>query len=204
MQEATNDNNRANNTPRKNGRLQLVLIVLIPLLVIGLSSLMYYSGLFIPETRTNKGELILPPKSLASFGLSYGGGVFTEEHLDGSWAVLVIGDGSCTSEMCQEAMYQTRQALIALGKDADRVARVYVAVGVPGVSDQFREEHPGVFWLRADQGNLLNALDIKTWPIHRYFIVDPLGNVMMGYRPVQSGGDLLKDIKKLLKASKIG
>ena len=204
MQEAISNHGQVDKKPHRSGRLQLVLIFITPLLVIGLSSLMFYSGLFLPEGKTNKGELILPPKPVASIGLMHNNGVFTEAQLDGRWAVLVIGDGVCASELCQDAMYQTRQALIALGKESDRVARVYVSTDAANVGPEFRAEHPGIFWLNADESQLLKALEVQSWPSHRYFIVDPLGNVLMQYQPAQRGGDLLKDIKKLLKASKIG
>ncbi len=36
------------------------------------------------------------------------------------------------------------------------------------------------------------------------FIADPLGNVILAYHPERHPDDLLKDIKKLLKASQIG
>lgn len=204
MQEAITDFDRTNKKPDNSGRLQLVLIFLLPLLVIGVSTTMYFSGLFIPDGRTNKGELILPPKALTSLQLSSGSGVFTADSVAGRWTVLVIGDGACISEQCQETMYQTRQAIIALGKETGRVARAYVAADVSGISEEFKTGHPDIFWLSANKGHLPEKLGFKDWPANRYFIIDPLGNVMMGYKPAQYGGDLLQDIKKLLKASKIG
>ena len=66
------------------------------------------------------------------------------------------------------------------------------------------EEHPNIFWLSADKAAILKALSLDSWPENRFFIIDPLGSVMMGYQADQKGGDLLKDLKKLLKASSIG
>ena len=39
---------------------------------------------------------------------------------------------------------------------------------------------------------------------HNLFLVDPNGNVILGYNENFEGKKLLKDIKKLLKLSKIG
>jgi len=38
----------------------------------------------------------------------------------------------------------------------------------------------------------------------RVYIIDPLGNLMMYYPPGADPGGMLKDLKKLLKYSKIG
>ncbi len=47
-------------------------------------------------------------------------------------------------------------------------------------------------------------LGLEQWPGNQVFIIDPLGNLIMGYQAEQPGGDLLDDLKKLLKASNIG
>ena len=210
MQEATLNNQPHSNEPspkqagRKKGRLQMLLIFGIPAVAICLSYFMYFTGAFVPEGKTNKGQLILPPKSLNQMSLKLGDNVFSDASLDGRWAVLVMGAGECTTESCQQAMYQTRQAHTALGKETDRVVRAFIADDELAVSHTFQQEHPDIFWLSADKATLLKEMKLKEWPTGRYFIVDPLGNVMMGYEPAQYGGDLLKDLKRLLKASKIG
>lgn len=203
MQEAINNNPAPKQAGRGKGRFQMLLIFAIPALAICLSYFMYFTGVFVPEGKTNKGQLILPPKSLNQMTLTNGGQSFSDISLEGRWAVLVMGSDDCSRQSCQEAMYQTRQAHIALGKETDRVVRAYVAEEV-AVNKTFEQEHPDIFWLGADKAALLKALELKEWPTGRYFIVDPLGNVMMGYDPAQHGGDLLKDLKRLLKASKIG
>ena len=211
MQEAeynrrdTSNKRKPNSQPgRAKGRLQMLLIFAIPAFAICLSYLMYFTGVFIPDGKTNKGQLILPPKSLSQLNLTQGDQSFSEANLDGRWAILVLGSKDCLSEPCQEAMYQTRQAHIALGKETDRVVRTFIADEELSLSHSFQQEHPDIFWLKANKAVLLKELDLREWPTGRYFIVDPLGNVMMGYESAQYGGDLLKDLKRLLKASKIG
>lgn len=189
---------------KQTSKLQMILIFCLPFLAISLSYFMYFTGAFVPEGRVNNGELILPAKALARLGLVKNSQPFTEENLEGRWAILVIGSDYCKTDSCQQAMYQTRQAHIALGKETDRVVRGYIAKNDVNVSDDFRLEHPDVFWLSASEATLLKELNVNEWPASQYFIVDPLGNIMMGYEKEQYGGDLLKDLKRLLKASKIG
>ena len=47
-----------------------------------------------------------------------------------------------------------------------------------------------------DSDNPLNA--------HRLYIIDPLGNLMMSYEPDVNPRDIYKDLKKLLRGSRIG
>ena len=188
----------------KNSRLPMLLIFLIPSVAMGLAWLMFLTGLFIPEGKTNKGELILPAAQFSELRLIQGDAALKLEELEGNWGVLVFGSSDCSDTACQESLYKTRQVHVALGKEAGRVVRLYVASEAPSVAGNLVEEHPNIFWLSADKAAILKSLNLDSWPENRFFIIDPLGNVMMGYQADQKGGDLLKDLKKLLKTSNIG
>jgi cytochrome oxidase Cu insertion factor (SCO1/SenC/PrrC family) len=192
--------------PQRKGLWQLALLVIIPSLAVGLAWYLYFFGSqFIPDNRTNKGELILPPVSFQTMSLNQNEARFTLDDLEGRWGILVVGDAQCSDKPCQEALYQSRQAHIALGRESDRVVRLVISPeSQSSFSQSIQEEHPGVIWLGSDASSVLKALGTQTWPAHRFYIVDPLGNIMMQYKPGQYGGDLLKDLQKLLKASNIG
>ncbi|MFK0571321.1 hypothetical protein [Endozoicomonas sp.] len=190
--------------PKKNSRLQLALVVLIPSIAMGMAWLMYFTGLGVPDGRTNKGELLLPPAQFSALNLQDGDATVDPDDTEGLWRVVVFGSTRCNESQCQESLYKTRQVHIALGKDADRITRFYIAPGKPEPSDQLESEHPGIYWLKADNKNIQKTLGLLQWPENRIFIIDPFGNLIMGYQVGQPGGDLLKDLKKLLKASNIG
>lgn len=204
MQNAAIPKNGNASDHRSNGRWQFYLVALIPSLAMGLAWYLYFFGTgFLPDGRTNNGELILPPASFQSLSLYQDGKAFGIEQLKGKWGIVVLGEAGCTSKACQESLYQTRQAHVALGRETDRVARLFVsASALP--SSSLQNEHPEVFWLKASESSVLNALKKDTWPANHYYIVDPLGNIMMQYEAEQYGRDLLKDLQKLLKASSIG
>nr|MDT0253449.1 hypothetical protein [Endozoicomonas sp.] len=190
--------------PKKNSRLQLALVVLIPSIAMAMAWLMYFTGLGVPDGRTNKGELLLPPAQFSALNLQDGDATVDPDDTEGLWRVVVFGSTRCNESQCQESLYKTRQVHIALGKDADRITRFYIAPGKPEPSDQLESEHPGIYWLKADNKNIQKTLGLLQWPENRIFIIDPFGNLIMGYQVGQPGGDLLKDLKKLLKASNIG
>lgn len=189
---------------KNRNRFQLALVFLIPAVAMSLAWIMYFTGLWIPEGRTNKGELLLPPAHYTDLHLKHGEQIFDSSTTEGLWRVVVFGSTHCRETQCVDSLYKTRQVHIALGKDADRVTRFYVAPQKPTLSSELTTEHPGIHWLTADEQQVQTALGVKQWPQNQIFIIDPLGNLIMGYQAQQSGGDLLDDLKKLLKASNIG
>lgn len=189
---------------KKKNRLQLALVILIPTVAMAMAWIMYFTGVLIPEGRTNKGELLLPPARFADLHLQDGEKSAEVSETEGQWRVIVFGSNRCDDPQCVKSLYKTRQVHIALGKDADRMTRLYIAPEKPAPSSELETEHPGIYWLNADQDHVQTTLGLKQWPENRIFIVDPLGNLIMGYQVDQSGGDLLNDLKKLLKASNIG
>ena len=163
---------------------------------------MYFSGQWVPDGRTNKGVLIQPPVKLEALGLLQDGQLFSTEKLASRWAVIVFGSETCSTDKCQEVLYKTRQVHIGLGREADRVTRIYVSEKQPALDKALKDQHPSIFWLHADKRFVTRTLSTSNWPENSYFIVDPLGNIMMSYDASQEGGDLLRDMQKLLKASK--
>ncbi|WP_062263625.1 hypothetical protein [Endozoicomonas arenosclerae] len=204
----------AHNGKSSRGRWQLALVILMPALAMGLAWYFYFFGTqFVPEGRTNKGELLLPPVSFESMMLKKNQEAFDLQGLEGRWGILVFGDGACSDQACQDALYQTRQAHLALGRDSDRVIRLFITpISNPDVNQSVLNEHPDLIRLGSTKESVFNALgknsgensEEKKWPSNGFYIVDPLGNIMMKYQPGQYGGDLLKDLRKLLKASNIG
>ncbi len=185
-------------------RWQAILIFLIPAASMGMAWLMYFTGAWIPSDRTNKGALLLPPVTFQGLEFKAIGKTFSFDTLEGKWSVIVFGDPGCESSACQQSLYKTRQVHIALGKDADRLTRLYVAPEPPALSEELINMHPEVYWLETSQKELIKTMSLKKWPANQFFVVDPLGNIIMQYDAEQPGGDLLKDLKKLLKASNIG
>ncbi len=112
---------------KSRNRLQLALLFLIPFAAMSLAWIMYFTGLWLPDGRTNKGELLSPPASFADLHLKQGEQVFAAAMTEGLWRVVVFGSTQCQEAQCVDSLYKTRQVHIALGKDADRVTRFYVA-----------------------------------------------------------------------------
>lgn len=175
--------------------------------------ILYYAGgsSMRPAGRTNKGELIEPPRPLPNTVLlSADDQQLDAEFLRGKWTLAYIGDGQCDVR-CREALTLTRQTRLALAKEMDRVQRVFFVTS--GCCDQpyLRGEQKGLITARLDEASDQQFLTLFPAPAGtpvsqagRIYIIDPLGNLMMSYAPSAPPKGLLEDLKKLLKLSHIG
>ncbi|WP_070989237.1 SCO family protein [Halofilum ochraceum] len=155
---------------------------------------------------TPNGTLIDPAQPLEPFRLESGAGeTLTLEGLRGQWYLVHFVPDRCDAA-CRERLYETRQVRDALGEDRSRVRRLVVAGAgraTPGLADVL-EEHPRLLVMRGDGRGEFG----RQFPAERsadtVFVVDPLGNLMMRFEPGIPPGDMLKDLEKLLKLSRIG
>lgn len=185
--------------PRSNGfnKLQMLVILLTPLLVMASSTLLYFSGWLTPDERVNKGILLTPVLQLNDLGLD-----IESVNPDRQW-LMVQTSANCLAD-CEQQVYLQRQTHVALGKNEPRMKRLLLTrtaglegltaqypglelYPLGGVSDAFRKQVPPQF---SEQNYV--------------FIVDPLGNIPLYFTPSNTFKDQLDDLKKLLKLSTIG
>jgi len=181
-------------------RFQMFLIASVFFGPLAIATFMYYGGHFQPEGRTNHGALLEPIVNLAE--------KFPESGLvtagDGHW-LLVYSNGEPCLESCQDALYTIRQSRKMLGKEMDRLVRVFLH-GESSPDTVFLEkEHMGLVVLQDDElSQLLTNKKPAELAGGGYFLVDPLGNLVMYFAPETNPSDMVGDIKRLLKLSRIG
>jgi len=189
---------------RRKGRLQLTMIAAIFFGPFFLAWLLYDpGGSSKPTHSTAHGELITPVKLVPDANLN----VPRDEQdspYPGLWTLVLVGNGAC-DEPCRTALYETRQVRKSLGKEDQRVQRIFFLTDATPLVASIAEQHPGLRVFASS--NTLNIDFIKA--IQQYdsqsiFLIDPLGNLMMRFAPGTSMKDMHKDLKKLLKISQIG
>ena len=67
-----------------------------------------------------------------------------------------------------------------------------------------QKNYPGLIYIYNKPNNLHGLISNVSENQSSIFLVDPLGNVILKYDEKFEGKKLLKDIKKLLKLSRIG
>jgi cytochrome oxidase Cu insertion factor (SCO1/SenC/PrrC family) len=194
----------------KRGRLTLVLIAsafIVPVLIAAwMQRVAFEEGVW---GGTQHGTLIEPPLALRDFHLpAWQGQDVTLAELKGKWTMLYMapdidqGPAECAAE-CRQAVYYMRQIRLALGKDMKRVQRILLVTPGSGWLEEIAKEYEGmriVFDAGAEDSLLQQFEPVQPG----IYIVDPLGNAMMIYALQTDPRDILKDLKKLLRNSKVG
>ncbi|WP_372860936.1 hypothetical protein [Spongiibacter sp.] len=196
-------------------RKQVTLILAIPIVVIALSSLLFVLAQknVLNFGTVNRGSLIQPPVQLGELKPArLDGSEFMFDTPESLWLFMVVGGRDCR-DACERMLYLTRQTHVALGKKMGRVERIYLATDGP-LSPQLRDfieaEHSDMTVVYADGSDFVGAFQqLPSSPLdaRSFYIVDPLGWVMMVYRAADTetdtlttlGKDVLKDMRRLLK-----
>lgn len=174
-------------------------------LIVATGTYIARSHLPLPSPRSY-GRLITPARPLAEFTLTdTEGKPFHYSDLRGHWTMIYVG-GACDL-LCQANLFKMRQTRLALGKDTERMERLYVLTD-PSALDAMRAllaEHPGMRVVLADAELARRTLQLKPDdPMGSIYVVDPLANLMMNYPPHAAAKGMLKDLAKLLRISSIG
>lgn len=183
------------------GRIQLFLISLVFFGPLILAAWLYFSGTGLqPDGRTNHGELLepminigelLPDSAVNEFG-------------DGHWLLIYSNNGACDAA-CENALYILRQSRLMLGQEMERLVRVFLHGNSAPDTVFIADEHQGLITLRdGDFSDLLTNKRPAELSAGGYYLVDPLGNLVMYFRPDIEPADMVDDIEHLLKLSRIG
>ena len=165
-----------------------------------------------PEGTTNRGELVHPARPLTLPAEMMIAGVPANDFLQGKWTLLYIGDADCDA-VCNENLYKMRQVRTAQNEHMRRVQQLYLVLdeAVPEslqtlLDNEYKKM--AVTLVAAEQAEQIAPFflidGVSMQDAERVYIIDPLGNLMMFYPSDANPGGMLKDLKKLLKFSKIG
>ena len=202
----------------------LLLIAGIPVMVVLIATWLWYYvvqgdlDLVAILGTSNNGDLVQPPRQLVGdtgepgdLSTSYG-------QMEPKWTFLILGGPQC-DEVCENTLYTTRQIRIAMGKDFNRIRRIYLGESEPAQTTltfgELRDSRPApatfneflasehatikVLTMAADHyGALFSEYqnDPSTW-----YLVDPAGWIMMSYDSGVDYKGVMSDLKFLLKNS---
>ena len=194
---------------RRRSRLGLIGLAALFFLPLLLAFWLYYGTDWRPAGGAEHGALIDPPRPLPDVALLRPDGTSTGAgFLRGDWRLVYVGSGACDPG-CREALVKSRQVRLALDKDVNRVARVFLYAGSPPDPGYLASEHPDLAaaGLDDDAGRSVLAAfpqDPPPMTAGHLYIVDPLGNLMMRYPADAAPRAILSDLERLLRLSHIG
>lgn len=186
------------------GRWQMLLVLLICAAPVVASYMAYY--VVRPDTRSVFGTLIDPQRPLPDLiGTTPDGKRDNLRSLKGQWLLVTVAGGACDAK-CQQYLYLQRQLRESLGKDKDRLDRVWLidddaAVApalLPAIKDAVVLRVPArelALWLAPQKGHAM---------AEHLYLVDPMGNWMMRFPAaldVKGAAKAKRDIERVLRAS---
>lgn len=193
-------------TPERTrlGRVKMMLIMLACASPVIASYFTYY--VIRPTGQPAHGTLILPPVDMpaaAALPMTDLKGVAADpKSLRDQWLLVVVADGACDST-CEKLLYTQRQLRETLGREKDRLDRVWLVTGeqppradlLPALAEASVLRVPSeavANWLKPAPGESLSA--------HLY-LVDPMGVWMMRFPAAFEPSKVKRDIERVLRAS---
>ncbi|MBH32112.1 MAG: hypothetical protein CMD90_00480 [Gammaproteobacteria bacterium] len=186
-------------------RIYLILIILSFLGPLILATIMYkYSNYFSIAGPKTHGELLSPNLQINDFLKDSNKKILGQR----KWIFLYVIKGVECKTSCKEKLHTLNQVRMTLGKNRGRVINI-LASYFEDTSDtdniykkqelikkELNEKYSDFHYIK------INNLK-KNLKEHTLYLIDPLGNIFMNYDNFDAKG-LQKDIKKVLKASRIG
>ncbi len=187
-----------------SGRMKMLMVMLVCATPIIASYFTYY--VIRPESRRNYGELITPLKEMPQATVhDMKGTALPLSNLKGQWLLVSVSGGACDAS-CQQNLYFQRQLREVLGKDKDRLDRLWLINDEAPVPSDLQLALNPTQALRMDAGALQNWLTPATGHAlqDHLYVVDPMGNWMMRFpanMDVTSASKAKRDLERLMRAS---
>jgi hypothetical protein len=186
------------------GRWKMLLVMLVCAAPVIASYFTYY--VVRPQGLRNFGELIEPQRPLPDVmvqGLE--GQSLNLRELKGQWLLVSVGPASC-NEACVQQLYFQRQLRESLGKEKDRLDRVWLVTDEAPLPAQLLEGLKQASVLRMSAAAVAQWLEPASGHdiTEHLYLVDPLGNWMLRFPAnldLASAAKAKRDLDRLLRAA---
>ena len=163
------------------------------ILPIGLGTLFFFlNPSYFTNSTVNYGELIRPVITTEKSDI-----VIDEATFNGIWTIAYVSS-SCDA-LCEKAVADIKKIRTLINMDMRRIQRMLITEdgSVPSNNDD------NLIKAKVISQKLTNSL--KKFPKNAIYVIDPIGNFMLYYNPQDINIKfVLKDLKRLLKYSRIG
>lgn len=189
---------------RMHGRWKMLAVMLVCAAPVVASYFTYY--VVRPEGRRNFGELITPQRPLPALAARDPAGRTVDlRTLEGQWLLVAVGPGACSDD-CQHNLYLQRQLRESMGRDRDRMDRVWLVTDDAALPEAIGPGLRGATVLRVDAGRLAQWLAPAAGAAlaDHLYVVDPLGHWMLRFPAHLDAAGALRakrDLERLLRAS---
>ncbi len=186
------------------GRWKMIAVLLCCAAPVIASYFTYY--VIRPEGRRVYGELIDPQRPMPDLvGTALDGKTVKLRSLEGQWLLVTVADAACDA-LCEQQLYLQRQLRETLGREKDRIDRVWLVSDAQPIPERLANGLHGATVLRVSQAQLAQWLAPAAGQalVEHFYVIDPMGNWMMRFparMDAEGAAKAKRDLDRLLRAS---
>ena len=190
----------------KQGKKSLYALFFIFLAPVILGTAIYFNKekLGIGIHTVNYGTLVVPASPLQIDGLTIAGKAASEETiLSKKWTLLFIAPEQCDA-FCKDRLLLMKNVRLLMNENMRRIRTVLVSPN-PALENMLKNDNPNLVFASVGSSSAEFLTQFKNKETMPIYMIDPLGNLMMFYpQPKPNHKLMIKDLKRLLKYSRIG
>lgn len=192
------ENPAANPVAAASSRLKgrLILLAIVAVGVLPLLAALYFRYVSPPEVMATVGQPLEPVRLPFELLQRADGAKLEHPEVSGKWLVILAAPGNC-DERCQHALYLTRQARTAQGRNVARIDRLWLVTDAVAPGPELMAAHPDLILIRATDGKVLQLLggdDRQT-----INLVDRRGLLVFRYADDAEPKAFIRELGKLIK-----
>lgn len=175
---------------------RLILLAIVAIGVLPLLAALYFRYVSPPEVKATTGQPLEPVRLPFELLQRADGAALEHPEVSGKWLVIFAAPGSC-DERCQHALYLTRQARTAQGRNMARVDRLWLVTDATPPAHDLLAAHPDLVLIKATDGKVLQLLGGAE---RRYInLVDRRGLLVFRYADDPEPKAFIRELGKLIK-----
>ncbi|MCM2289499.1 MAG: hypothetical protein NDI67_10765 [Sulfuritalea sp.] len=175
---------------------RLILLAIVAIGVLPLLAALYFRYVSPPEVKATTGQPLAPVRLPFELLQRADGVALEHPEVSGKWLVIFAAPGGC-DERCQHALYLTRQARTAQGRNMARVDRLWLVTDATPPAHDLLAAHPDLVLIKATDGKVLQLLGGGE---RRYInLVDRRGLLVFRYADDPEPKAFIRELGKLIK-----
>jgi hypothetical protein len=186
----------ASSAARGQFKGRLILLAIVAIGVLPLLAALYFRYVSPPEVKATVGQPLDPVRMPFELLQRADGAKLDHPEVSGKWLVILAAPGSC-DQRCQHALYLTRQARTAQGRNIARIDRLWLVTDATPPATDLMAAHPDLVLIRATDGKVLQLLGGSE---RRYInLVDRRGLLVFRYADDPEPKAFIQELGKLIK-----
>lgn len=182
--------------PRSQFKGRLILLAIVAIGVLPLLAALYFRYVSPPEVKATVGQPLDPVRLPFELLQRADGAKLEHPEVSGKWLVILAAPAGC-DERCRHALYLTRQARTAQGRNMARVDRLWLITDAATPAADLMAAHPDLVLIRTTDGNVLPLLGGSE---RRYInLVDRRGLLVFRYPDDPEPKAFIRELGKLIK-----